>query len=124
VVAARPRGGEGVGEEGQTEKALDAILVRELAGTGALSLGLLEADGGEVVLTPAARELQARVVGTTDEIRNRLWGDLPEADLAAAGRVMSTALSRANAELRSPASSGPSSSRTQGREARGAHSSA
>jgi hypothetical protein len=129
---------------GQTEKALDAILVRELAGTGlsasgwvilklaegaggrlapqdlvdlgkaqakfavdkstaaiesALSLGLLEADRGELVLTPAARELQARVVGTTDEIRGRLWGDLPEADLAAAGRVLSTALSRANAEL-------------------------
>jgi hypothetical protein len=139
---------------GQTEKALDAILVRELAGTGlsasgwvilklldgaggrlgrqdlvdlgkaqakfeaekseaaiecALSLGLLDADQGEVVLTPAARELQARVVGTTDEIRSRLWGDLPEADLAAAGRVLSTALTRANAELRGPASSGPSS---------------
>jgi hypothetical protein len=154
---------------GQTEKALDAILVRELDGTGlstsgwvmlklaegaggrlgrhdlvdlgrvqakftadkataaienALSLGLLEAEGGEVLLTPAARELQARVVGTTDEIRSRLWGDLPEADLAAAARVLSTALTRANAELRSPASSGSSSSRTQGREARGAHSSA
>lgn len=129
---------------GQTEKALDAILVRELDGTGlstagwvmlklaaagggrlgrqdltdlgrtqakfatdkaaaaienALSLGLLEADRGELVLTLAARELQARVVGTTDEIRSRLWGDLPEADLAAAGRVLSTALARANAEL-------------------------
>jgi hypothetical protein len=129
---------------GQTEKALDAILVRELTGTGlspagwvilklagaaggrlgrqdlidlakaqakfdpeksaveiesALSLGLLDADRDEVVLTPAARELQARVVGTTDAIRGRLWGDLPEADLAAAARVLSTALTRANAEL-------------------------
>jgi hypothetical protein len=129
---------------GQTEKALDAILVRELDGTGlspagwvvlkladgaggrlgrqelievaragakfdawksaeaiesALALGLLEADGDDVALTPAARELQARVVGTTDEIRARLWGDLPEADLAAAARVLSTALRRANAEL-------------------------
>ncbi len=129
---------------GQTEKALDAILVRELTGTGlspagwvllklagsaggrlgrqdlidlanaqakfdpeksaveiesALSLGLLEADGGDVSVTPAARELQARVGGTTDAIRARLWGDLPEADLAAAGRVLSTALTRANVEL-------------------------
>jgi hypothetical protein len=129
---------------GQTEKALDAILVRELTGTGLspagwvvlklagsagghlgrqdlidlakvqakfdpeksaveieglLSLGMLEADGGDVLLTPAARELQARVVGTTDEIRDRLWGDLPAADLATAGRVMGTVLSRANAEL-------------------------
>jgi hypothetical protein len=129
---------------GQTEKALDAILVRELEGTGVspagwvvmklaegpggrlgrhdlvdrarvqakfapekseseitslLSLGMLDADGEEVALTPAARELQARVVGTTDEIRGRLWGDLPEADLATAGRVLGTVLSRANAEL-------------------------
>jgi len=129
---------------GQTEKALDAILVRELDGTGlspagwivlkladgaggrlgrqdlielaqaqakfatdksaaaiesALALGLLEAEQDEVVLTPAARELQAHVIGTTDEIRARLWGDLPEADLATAGRVLSTALRRANAEL-------------------------
>lgn len=129
---------------GQTEKALDAILVRELDGTGlspsgwvvlklaagaggrpgrqdlidlaraqakfdaeesaaaiesALSLGLLEADEDQVVLTPAARELQARVIEATDEIRVRLWGDLPAADLEAAGRVLSTALSRANAEL-------------------------
>jgi hypothetical protein len=129
---------------GQTEKALDAILVRELTGTGVspagwvilklagaaggrpgrqdlidlakaqakfdpeksaaeieglLSLGMLEADGGDVVLTPVARELQDRVVRTTDAIRARLWGDLPEADLAAAGRVLSTALTRANAEL-------------------------
>lgn len=129
---------------GQTEKALDAILVRELDGTGlspsgwvvlklageaggrlgrqdlidlgeaqakfdagkstaaiesALSLGLLEADRDDLVVTAAARELQARVVGTTDEIRARLWGDLPEADLATAGRVLSTALTRANAEL-------------------------
>ena len=129
---------------GQTEKALDAILVRELEGTGVsaagwvilklaegpggrlgrqdlvdrakvqakfeaekseaeitslLSLGLLDAGAGEVAMTPAARELQARVIGTTDEIRDRLWGDLPQADLATAGRVMGTVLSRANAEL-------------------------
>jgi hypothetical protein len=129
---------------GQTEKALDAILVRELAGTGLsasgwvilklaegaggrlgrqelmeqarvrakfekeksaaeidalISLGLLDPDGDELLLTPAARELQARVVGTTDEIRGRLWGDLPKDDLATAGRVLGTVLSRANAEL-------------------------
>jgi hypothetical protein len=129
---------------GQTEKALDAILRRELSGTGAsptgwvllklaegaggrldrqdlvdraaaeakfepttaepeienlLFLGLLDADGDEVVLTADARELQARVVGTTDEIRGRLWGDVPEGELATAGRVLGTVLVRANAEL-------------------------
>src|ERR1700759_507605 len=129
---------------GQTEKALDAILRRELAGTGApppggglrnraggaggrlgrqdlvdraaaeakfeatkaeaeieslLSLRLLDDDAGEVVLTSDARELQARVVGTTAEIRGRLWGDVPESELATAGRVLGTVLVRANAEL-------------------------
>jgi hypothetical protein len=64
-----------------------------------LSLGFLDADGGEVILTPDARELQARVVGTTDEIRDRLWGDVSEPELATAGRVLGTVLSRANAEL-------------------------
>lgn len=129
---------------GQTEKALDAILRRELTGTGAsptgwvlmklaegaggrlgrqglvdlgaaeakfepgkaeaeiaslVSLGLLAADGDEVALTPVARKLQARVIGTTGEIRRRLWGNLPEAELATAGRVLGTVLARANAEL-------------------------
>jgi hypothetical protein len=129
---------------GQTEKALDAILRRELAGTGAsptgwvllklaegaggrldregliargvveakfepekaedevaslLSRGFLDVDADEVVLTADARELQARVIGTTDEIRGRLWGDVPESELAAAGRVLGTVLVRANAEL-------------------------
>jgi hypothetical protein len=129
---------------GQTEKALDAILVRELDGTGVsaagwvllkladgpgeqldrralverarvqakfpaekseaeiaslLSLDMLAADGADLVLTPAARELQTRVIGATDVVRGRLWGDLPESDLATAGRVLETVLSRANAEL-------------------------
>jgi hypothetical protein len=129
---------------GQTEKALDAILRRELSGTGVsptgwvllklaegaggrlerqglvdlaaaeakfepakaeaeiaslLSQGLLEADADEIVVTPNARELQARVVGTTDEIRGRLWGDVAEGELATAGRVLGTVLVRANAEL-------------------------
>ncbi|HEY0276738.1 MAG TPA: hypothetical protein VGC32_00580 [Solirubrobacterales bacterium] len=129
---------------GQTEKALDAILRRELSGTGAtptgwvllklaegaggrlgrrdmvergvveakfepakveaevaslLSRGFLDDDGGEVVLTAEARRLQARVVGTTDEIRGRLWGDVPEPELATTGRVLGTVLLRANAEL-------------------------
>jgi hypothetical protein len=39
------------------------------------------------------------VVGTTDEIRGRLWGDVPEPELATAGRVLGTVLLRANAEL-------------------------
>jgi hypothetical protein len=33
------------------------------------------------------------------QITERLWGDVPAEDLATAGRVLSTVLARANAEL-------------------------
>lgn len=129
---------------GQTEKALNAILIRELDGTGLsepgwvlLKLigaaggrlgrqelielggsnakfspehaeaeieslvwaGLLAADGGDVVLTDEARSLQERVGSNVEEITVRLWGDLPDADLATAGRLLATILGRANGEL-------------------------
>jgi len=129
---------------GQTEKALNAILMRELEDTdvsergwvllrlvggagGRLGHGevveragafskfraadveveigrlvwneLLAREGDEVVLTASAHELQERVQSAVAEITARLWGDLPEADLATAGQVLETVLSRANAEL-------------------------
>ncbi|MFT3866016.1 MAG: hypothetical protein QM729_17250 [Solirubrobacterales bacterium] len=129
---------------GQTEKALNAILMRELddtdlsergwvllrlAGAAGGRLGreelieraesfskfaaedveveigrlvwseLLVREGDEVVVTAAARELQERVQTAVAEVTARLWGDLPEADLATAGQVLGTVLSRANAEL-------------------------
>lgn len=129
---------------GQTEKALNAILTRELDGTGLSEPGwvllkltgaadgrlgrqelielaqsnakfdpqhteaeiesllwadLLAADGNEVVLTDDARALQARVSSNVDEITARLWGDLPDADRATAGRLLATILGRANEEL-------------------------
>jgi hypothetical protein len=132
---------------GQTEKALNAFLYRELAGPGltehqwiVLTLtvmlggavdrhvllgrvadglkvnsedaaaligeltgrGLLEppaGDGGEVRVTDAGTALHARIRAATGEIVQRLWGDLPADDLAAAGRLLSTILERANAEL-------------------------
>jgi hypothetical protein len=129
---------------GQTEKALNAILLRELEGTevsepgwvllrlasaaggrlgrqelveqaGAVSkfaredaevevgrlvwAELLARDGDELLVTTAARELQERVQVAVVAITGSLWGDLPEDDLATAGRVLGTVLSRANAEL-------------------------
>jgi DNA-binding MarR family transcriptional regulator len=132
---------------GQTEKALTAILDRQLAGTGltepqwitltlAVASGgtvdrdqlvvrlagvlkvsepeaqaqiaelsaaqLLEVPAGEgspVKLTDAGRQLQGRIGGAVTQITQRLWGDLPAEELATAGRVLSTVLSRANAEL-------------------------
>jgi hypothetical protein len=112
---------------GQTEKALNTILVRELEGSGLsasdwvllkrlggaegvgpedsraidalVEAGFLDRSGTGIAVTTKAREFQARIGARIGEITARLWGDLPEADLATAGRVLETALSRANAEL-------------------------
>lgn len=135
---------------GQTEKALGAILDRQLTGTGLtepqwVSLNVALAGNGAVDrgqlsgriagvlkvsepeaqariaelvdarlldapdgtgsparLTDAGRQLHARIRGAVTEITQRLWGDLPADDLATAGRVLSIALERANAELSEP----------------------
>jgi DNA-binding MarR family transcriptional regulator len=132
---------------GQTEKTLNAILDRLLAGTGltepqwvtltiavmsggsidraalvsriAGSLKISDAeaqaridelaaaqllevpnvDGSAVRVTDAGQRLQGRIRSSVVEITDRMWGDLPAADLAAAGRVLTTVLERANAEL-------------------------
>ena len=129
---------------GQTEKTLNAILGRLLAGTGlsepqwvtltvavmsgssiergafvsriagALRISegeaqaridelaaerLFEVDDSAVTVTDAGKELQARIRGEVVEITDRMWGDLPADDLAAAGRVLTTVLERASAEL-------------------------
>jgi DNA-binding MarR family transcriptional regulator len=61
---------------------------------------LLQASGGQPVkLTDAGRELHREVRSAVTPITERLWGDLPADDLATAGRVLSTVLARANAEL-------------------------
>jgi DNA-binding MarR family transcriptional regulator len=132
---------------GQTEKALNAILDRQLAGTGitepqwvtltltvagsgsadrgqligrvvaALKVRdaeaeiliaelaaaqLLQASGGDasrVEVTDAGRQLHGRIRAQVSETTERLWSDLPAEDLGTAGRVLSTVLARANAEL-------------------------
>jgi DNA-binding MarR family transcriptional regulator len=132
---------------GQTEKALNAILGRQLAGTGltepqwviltmtaagggpvdagelarqvagVLKVGQAEAqariaelaaaqllhavdgDGTPVTLTDTGRRVHGEIRSAVTQITHRLWGDLPEEDLATAGRVLSTVLARANTEL-------------------------
>jgi DNA-binding MarR family transcriptional regulator len=132
---------------GQTEKALNAILSRQLAGTGLTEpqwvtltmtltgggavdrdelagrvagvlkvtdadaqarIGELAAaqllqggdgDGSPVTVTEAGRQLHGQIRTAVSRITQRLWGDLPAEDLATAGRVLSTVLERANAEL-------------------------
>ena len=48
---------------------------------------------------PSQDALLGRVRKQVGEITQRLWGDLPAADLQVAGRVLSTVLERAEAEL-------------------------
>jgi DNA-binding MarR family transcriptional regulator len=132
---------------GQTEKALNAILDRQLAGTGltepqwvtltmtiagggtvdrdqlvgrvagvlkvseaqaqariaelaaAQLLRAPDGEGSTVELTDAGQQLHGRIRAAVAQITQRLWGDLPAEDLATAGRVLSTVLARANAEL-------------------------
>ncbi|BBF99488.1 MULTISPECIES: hypothetical protein [Pseudonocardia] len=124
---------------GRTEKALNALLLQELAGTGldehrwiALTLttaggddvtgriaralrvdratatarlaelaasGLVRIDGPEMVATPRGVALRDRIVAAIGRITADLWGDLPADDLAVAGDVLRTVLSRAEVAL-------------------------
>ena len=64
---------------------------------------LIDSPGGvdsPVTLTDEGRRLYARVRAEVIGVTGRLWGDLPPEDLAAAGRVLSTVLARAESELR------------------------
>jgi hypothetical protein len=52
-----------------------------------------------VRVTDAGAQLYGRIRSGVVEITDRMWGDLPAADVAVAGRVLTTVLERANAEL-------------------------
>jgi hypothetical protein len=80
-------------------KVSDAEAEEMIAGLAAADL--LEAPAGArtIAVTGAGQELHARIRVAVSEITARMWGDLPAEDLAIAGRVLSTILERANAEL-------------------------
>jgi DNA-binding MarR family transcriptional regulator len=71
--------------------------ITELAGAGLLQVP--DGEGSVVRATDAGQQLHGRIRSAITEITERLWGDLPAEDLATAGRVLSTVLARANAEL-------------------------
>jgi hypothetical protein len=52
-----------------------------------------------VKLTDSGQLLHSQIRAAVIPITERMWGDLPAEDLATAGRVLSTVLERANAEL-------------------------
>jgi DNA-binding MarR family transcriptional regulator len=64
-------------------------------------LHVSEDERAPVKLTDAGRQLHTRIRAEVTQITERLWGDLPAEDLATAGRILSTVLARANAELAS-----------------------
>jgi DNA-binding MarR family transcriptional regulator len=55
--------------------------------------------GSQVTVTDSGRRLHRQIGAAIGEITHRLWGDLPSAELETAGRVLSTVLERAQAEL-------------------------
>ena len=64
-----------------------------------VTAGLLEAPDGDDALaavTDTGRQFHRRVRAGVAEITERLWGDLPDDELAVAGRVLGTVLERAN----------------------------
>jgi hypothetical protein len=71
----------------------------ELSSDGLLRVP--EAAESPVTLTGDGHDLVRVVRAAVADITGRLWGDLPEQDLAAAGRVLGSVLSRANLELAS-----------------------
>ncbi|MGW1008356.1 MarR family transcriptional regulator [Streptomyces sp. NPDC002520] len=64
-----------------------------------LAMQLLDADGAHLRPTDAGSELLAAVGAETAPISARIWGGIPAADLAAAGRVLALVTERANAQL-------------------------
>ncbi|MGW2516865.1 MarR family winged helix-turn-helix transcriptional regulator [Streptomyces sp. NPDC001617] len=61
--------------------------------------GLLAAEESRLRITDAGREFYAEVSAESAEFSARVWGGIPEEDLAAAGRVLTLVTERANAEL-------------------------
>jgi hypothetical protein len=88
-------------------------LTRQVAGALKISEADARARIGELVaagimarsemitVADAGRQLHSRITAFTAEITRRLWGDLPEEDLATAGRILTIITERANAELAS-----------------------
>ncbi|MEU4964010.1 MarR family transcriptional regulator [Streptomyces smyrnaeus] len=64
-----------------------------------LAKQLLVTDGEHLRPTDAGRELLAAVGDETAPVSARIWGGIPDEDLAATGRVLALVTERANAEL-------------------------
>ncbi|MET7479921.1 MarR family transcriptional regulator [Streptomyces sp. NPDC005648] len=77
---------------------MDAADARGVVGE-LLAKGLLTTEESLVPITDAGRAFHAEVSAESAEFSARVWGGIPEEDLAAAGRVLALVTERANAEL-------------------------
>ena len=75
--------------EAEAQARIDELAARQL----------FDVEDSAVTVTDAGKQLQGQIRGAVGEITGRLWGDLPAEDLAVAGRVLTTVLERATAEL-------------------------
>jgi DNA-binding MarR family transcriptional regulator len=98
--------GEALTPDQLTEHAAGALKLRDADArarvdelTAAKLLSVCDGDAPMVRLTDAGRQLYARVREGVAEVTAQMWGDLPDEDLATAGRVLGIVLERANAEL-------------------------
>jgi hypothetical protein len=81
--------GEDAVQAAAAELAWQGLITREPAAAGAT----------QVALTPAGMARFERIQGGIGQVTQRLYGGLPETDLAIAHRVLATVTERAHAEL-------------------------
>jgi DNA-binding MarR family transcriptional regulator len=90
-----------VGRVAAARKLPEAEVLATIDGLAAVGLvDVQPADQALVTLTGAGRLRYQQVRERVDEITARLFGDLPAADLATAGRVLAIVTDRANAEIK------------------------
>lgn len=83
---------------------VDAAAVDEaVAGLTAAGLMTTAADASAVEHTDEGRARHRAIRGEVNDVVGRLYSDVPEEDLATAGRVLSEITARADAELASAA---------------------
>jgi hypothetical protein len=102
------RGGSSLGEEELTGQIVHGLKIgedavhaaaAELAWHGLISRVTQAGEGTRLALTAAGAARFDQIQGGISEVTARLYGGLPETDLAIAHRVLATVTERANAEL-------------------------
>lgn len=75
--------------------------------------GLVRTGPSGTAVTADGQRLLHRVQAQVGEITQRLWGDIPAADMAVVRRVLGTVLERAESELSAASTASPDASDTK-----------